>query len=82
MSDCTSAQTMKAKARLLLHCDVRQSTFCLGKEGEKDWRQYFPDLRAALDYASKIVTEETPIAIYNELGRMLFESLISPRRPG
>jgi len=65
------------KARLLLHCDADHSRFVLSKHGE-NWRRQFTDLREALDYAGTVVTEDTPILIYNELGRVIIESVVSP----
>jgi len=67
------------KPRLEVHCDAIGSTFALARE-EGDWRQYFTELRDALDYATEIVTEETPIIIYNELGCVIVESVIGPKR--
>ena len=66
------------KPRLLLYCDSSHSTIALAREGE-DSRHYFTELRAALDHAAAMVTEETPIAIYNESGRVLVETVITPR---
>jgi hypothetical protein len=66
------------KSRLLLHCDASHSVFTLTKPGE-GWRQQFTDLREALDVASRKVTEETPLIVYNELGRVIVESTVSPR---
>jgi hypothetical protein len=67
------------KPRLLLYCDAVQSTFALAREGE-DAREYFTELRAALDHAASMVGEETPIMIYNEAGRVIVESIVTPRR--
>ena len=68
------------KPRLLLHCDAGHSVFTLAKQGE-NWRRQFPDLRAALEYATSIVTDETPLIVFNELGRVIVESVISPKAP-
>ncbi len=67
------------KPRFEVHCDAIGSTFALAR-GEEGWRQYFTDLRDALDYATEIATEETPIIIYNELGGVIVESVIAPKR--
>jgi len=68
------------KPRLLLYCDAVHSTFALAREGEES-RQYFTELREALDHATTMVSEETPIAIYNEAVRVIVENIITPRRP-
>jgi hypothetical protein len=65
--------------RFEVHCDAIGSTFALGRQQE-EWRQYFTDLRDALDYATEIATEETPVTIYNELGCVIVESVIAPKR--
>jgi hypothetical protein len=67
------------KPRLLLHCDAEHSRFALSKQGES-WRRNFTDLREALDYASTVVTEETPLLVFNEMGRVIVESVVAPRR--
>jgi hypothetical protein len=67
------------KPRFEVHCDAIGSTFALAR-GEEGWRQYFTDLRDVLDYATEIATEETPITIYNELGCVIVESIIAPKR--
>ena len=66
------------KTRLLLSCDAAHESFTLAREGEKQ-RQEFHNLQEALDYAAAIVAEETTIAIYNEVGRLIVESRVSPR---
>ncbi|HEY3899173.1 MAG TPA: hypothetical protein VGM54_11200 [Chthoniobacter sp.] len=66
------------KTRLVLSCDAVHSSFTLSREGETQ-NQEFNDLREALDYAAAIVTEETPLAIYNEVGRLIVESCVGPR---
>ena len=68
------------KSRLLLHCDAVLSTFTLMKQGEK-WRRSFADLKEALDFAATVVTEETSLLVYNELGRIMIESFVSPATP-
>jgi len=65
------------KPRLLLHCDALLSSFTLMKQGE-NWRRSFADLKEALDFATTVVTEETPLVVYNELGRVIIESFVSP----
>lgn len=66
------------RPHLEVHCDATGSTFALGRR-EEEWRQYFTELRDAFDYAAEIVTEETPITIYNELGCVIVESVIAPK---
>ncbi|MEP6668700.1 MAG: hypothetical protein ABJF10_06080 [Chthoniobacter sp.] len=68
------------KSRLLLHCDAVLSQFTLMKQGET-WRRQFTDLKEALGYAGTVVTEETPLVVYNELGRIIIESFVSPTLP-
>jgi hypothetical protein len=65
------------KSRLLLHCDALLSKFTLTKEGER-WQRHFSDLKEALDYAGTVVTKETPLIVYNELGRVIIESTVNP----
>jgi len=66
-------------SRLLLCCHPDRSTFTLSKEGEKSC-QFFTELVAALDYAAKIVSDDTPITISNGNGKVIVESVISPRK--
>ncbi len=42
------------------------------------WREQFNDLRTALDYAATIVTDDTPLLIHNEMGRVIVETVVSP----
>ncbi|MEI9896179.1 MAG: hypothetical protein WDN28_20520 [Chthoniobacter sp.] len=65
------------KSRLFLHCDALHSTFTLSKEGE-NWQREFINLKEALDFAATVVTEETPLVVYNELGRVIIESFVNP----
>jgi hypothetical protein len=63
-------------SRFLLHSNCL-SSFSLTKEGE-NWRRQFSDLKAVLDYASAMADQETPLAVYNEYGRVIIESFIKP----
>jgi hypothetical protein len=65
------------KPRLLLHCATNHSRFALSMQGEV-WREQFNDLRTALDYAATIVTDDTPLLIHNEMGRVIVETVVSP----
>jgi len=67
------------KTRLLLHCDTARLTCFLSKEGEQE-RQFFTDLMEAFEYAATIVTDETPITVYDDGGRVIVESVIAPSR--
>jgi hypothetical protein len=66
------------KTRLFLHSDNDQSIFTLTMEGAA-WRRTFNQLAAALDYAAETVTEETPLLVFNEIGRVMIQSVVSPR---
>ncbi len=68
------------KSRLLLHSDAVLSNFVLTQQGE-NWKRQFTDLKEALGYATTVVTEETPLAVYNELGRIIIESFVRPVCP-
>ena len=65
------------KPRLTLHCDCSLSSFSLTLEGES-WRRQFSDLKHALDYAAAVITEDLPLVVYNETGRVIIESFLSP----
>ena len=65
------------KSRLLLQCDAVLTTFSLTHEGQS-WRRQFSDLKQALDYAATVVREDTPLIVYNELGRVIIESFVTP----
>ena len=65
------------KDRLLLHCDATHSSFVLSKHRE-NWRRTFTDLRVALNYASTVVTEDAALLIYNDSGRVIIETVVSP----
>jgi len=73
------ARAQQMKTRLLLHCAFVDAAFTLAKEGE-DWRYTFSRLEEALNYASEIITEETPITIYNEIGEVMVESFVKRAR--
>ena len=63
--------------RLLLYCETAHSTYTLAEEGTAH-REVFADLRDALAYASRFVYEETVILVYNEMGKLIIESIITP----
>ena len=63
-------------SRFLLHSNCL-SSFSLSKEGQ-NWRRQFSDLKAALDYAAAMTDRETPLVVYNEVGRVIIESFIKP----
>jgi hypothetical protein len=65
------------KDRLLLHCDAAHTSFILSKHRE-NWRRTFTDLRVALDFASTVVTEDAALLIYNDSGRVIIETVVSP----
>ncbi|HEY3897350.1 MAG TPA: hypothetical protein VGM54_01985 [Chthoniobacter sp.] len=65
------------KDRLLLHCDATHSSFILSKHRE-NWRRTFTDLRTALNFASTVVTEDAALLIYNDSGRVIIETVVSP----
>jgi hypothetical protein len=68
------------KSRLLLHSDAVLSSFILMKQGE-NWKRRFTDLKEALGYAATVVEEETHLVVYNEVGRIIIESFVSPASP-
>jgi hypothetical protein len=72
-----NAPRLKMTEHFLLYCDATRDVFTLEKAGT-DIRHQFSDLRTALDYASGLVTEETPIRLCNEYGRIMVESVILP----
>jgi hypothetical protein len=62
---------------LLLYRDATNESFTLAQEGN-ELRHTFTDLRDALSHAAAMVTEETPIRVYNEMGKLVVESAITP----
>ena len=68
------------RPRLLLNCDSRLSSFSLTREGQ-GWRKQFHDLKHALEFAATVVAEDTPLAVYNDVGRVIVESFVNPAIP-
>ena len=65
--------------RFLLYCDAERSVFALTREGET-WREQFDSLVSALAFAEAWATEETPLVVYNEVGKVIVLSKITPLR--
>jgi hypothetical protein len=63
--------------RLLLYCETTHGTYTLAEEGAPH-REVFTDLSDALAYASRFVYEETEILVFNEVGKLIIETTITP----
>jgi hypothetical protein len=66
-------------SHLLLYCDATHARFTLAREGET-WRKEFSDLKAAFACASELVDRDTPITIFNEVGKVIIESTVTSTR--
>jgi len=60
-----------------LHCDHLQSQFILTQEGS-DRRKTFESFEDAYEYAEAQATGKTPLLLYNERGRMVMKTTLSP----
>ncbi len=78
MPDLTADERM-LQTRLLLVCDAARSLFFLAKEGENS-REYFTELKAALDRAADTVADDTLVTVCNESGNLLVEIAVAPRQ--
>jgi hypothetical protein len=64
---------------LLLHCDTPRSVYTLATHGAP-WHRTFGSLPEAIKNAATMVEEDTPVVVYDELGRLLFTATISPTK--
>jgi hypothetical protein len=64
-------------SRLLIFCHVGNSVFALTQEGT-DFRQEFSRLEEALEFAPRLVTDATPVTVFDEDGNSVLESIIMP----
>ena len=65
------------RPRLHLNCDSRLSSFSLTRDGQS-WRKQFKDLKHAIEFAANVVQEDTPLVVYNDVGRVIVESFVAP----
>lgn len=63
---------------LMLYCDPARAEFALAKAGVA-WRQCFPSMEEALNFASLMIIEETPITIVDKAADTVRHMTARPR---
>lgn len=65
-----------AKA-MLIYCGGRPFQYTLARDGEK-WKVVFNSFEETVEEARKIVTEETPLLVYDASGHLLLKTTVPP----
>jgi len=67
----------KSDRHMLLWCDALNSDYTLSEKG-KDWQRSFHSFEDAFEDAESRITSDTPLTLYNERGKVIIETTISP----
>ncbi|MEI9898458.1 MAG: hypothetical protein WDN28_32515 [Chthoniobacter sp.] len=69
-----------AARKMLVYCDVANSTYILTAEGE-DWRETFTTIERAYEEAETRTKETVPLILYTDNGRKIMELTVSAAPP-
>lgn len=71
---------MQQNTQLFLHCDANYGQFTLVTNDPST--HTFRSVKDALNFAATIVTEKTPLVVYNPLGAEIVHTTVHPTAGG